>query len=65
LQEYRLNSDEGIVLMGIAEALLRIPDIQTQNLFLKEKLFAGKWQSHLFQRFIAGQFGQYCIAGGR
>ncbi len=48
LQEYSLNSDEGIVLMGIAEALLRIPDVQTQNHFLQEKLFDGKWQSHLF-----------------
>jgi RHH-type proline utilization regulon transcriptional repressor/proline dehydrogenase/delta 1-pyrroline-5-carboxylate dehydrogenase len=48
LQEYSLNSDEGIVLMAIAEALLRIPDIQTQNLFLQEKLFDGKWVRHLF-----------------
>jgi RHH-type proline utilization regulon transcriptional repressor/proline dehydrogenase/delta 1-pyrroline-5-carboxylate dehydrogenase len=48
LQEYNLNSDEGIVLMGMAEALLRIPDIQTQNLFLQEKLFDGKWVNHLF-----------------
>ena len=48
LQEYSLNSDEGIVLMGIAEAFLRIPDIQTQKLFLQEKLFDGKWHSHLF-----------------
>lgn len=46
LQEYSLNSDEGIVLMGIAEALLRIPDTQTQNRFLQDRLLAGKWQSH-------------------
>ena len=46
LQEYSLNSDEGIVLMGIAEALLRIPDSQTQNRFLQDKLLAGQWQSH-------------------
>jgi len=37
LQEYQLNSHEGVVLMGIAEALLRIPDSRTQDLF-----FAGK-----------------------
>ena len=36
LQEYQLNSHEGIVLMGIAEALLRIPDSRTQDLFLLE-----------------------------
>lgn len=47
LQEYSLNSEEGIMLMGIAEALLRIPDIQTQNRFLQEKLAEADWQSHL------------------
>ena len=47
LQEYQLNSHEGIVLMGIAEALLRIPDTHTQDLFLQEKLTSANWQSHL------------------
>lgn len=47
MQEYQLNSHEGIVLMGIAEALLRIPDNRTQDLFLQEKLTAADWQSHL------------------
>jgi len=47
LQEYQLNSQEGVVLMGIAEALLRIPDSRTQDLFLQEKLTGADWQSHL------------------
>ncbi len=47
LQEYQLTSREGIVLMGIAEALLRIPDSRTQDLFLQEKLTTVDWQSHL------------------
>jgi len=47
LREYQLNSEEGIVLMGIAEALLRIPDRTTQDLFLKEKLTHADWQNHL------------------
>jgi len=47
LQEYQLNSGEGVVLMGIAEALLRIPDSRTQDLFLQEKLTGADWQSHL------------------
>ncbi len=34
LQEYQLDSHEGVVLMAIAEALLRIPDSRTQDLFL-------------------------------
>ncbi len=33
--------------MGIAEALLRIPDSRTQDLFLQEKLTGADWQSHL------------------
>ena len=37
LREYQLNSQEGIVLMGIAEALLRIPDSATQDRFLAGK----------------------------
>jgi RHH-type transcriptional regulator, proline utilization regulon repressor / proline dehydrogenase / delta 1-pyrroline-5-carboxylate dehydrogenase len=47
LREYQLNSQEGIVLMGIAEALLRIPDSATQDLFLQEKLTHADWQKHL------------------
>ncbi|HEY8035884.1 MAG TPA: bifunctional proline dehydrogenase/L-glutamate gamma-semialdehyde dehydrogenase PutA [Methylobacter sp.] len=47
LEEYQLNSREGIVLMGIAEALLRIPDSRTQDLLLQEKLAGVDWQSHL------------------
>lgn len=47
LEEYQLNSHEGVVLMGIAEALLRIPDSRTQDLFLQEKLTNADWQSHL------------------
>lgn len=47
LQEYQLDSQEGVILMGIAEALLRIPDPYTQDLFLQEKLTQADWQQHL------------------
>jgi len=47
LHEYQLNSEEGIVLMSIAEALLRIPDHKTQDLFLQEKLTEADWHKHL------------------
>jgi len=47
LEEYQLTSREGIILMGIAEALLRIPDSRTQDLLLQEKLSGVDWQSHL------------------
>jgi RHH-type proline utilization regulon transcriptional repressor/proline dehydrogenase/delta 1-pyrroline-5-carboxylate dehydrogenase len=44
--EYQLDSDEGVILLEIAEALLRIPDNRTQDLFLLEKLSAADWQAH-------------------
>ncbi|MCQ8130884.1 proline dehydrogenase family protein, partial [Methylomonas rivi] len=47
LQEYSLDSAEGIVLMSMAEALLRIPDQATQNRFLREKLADADWHSHV------------------
>ncbi|MEQ1637761.1 MAG: bifunctional proline dehydrogenase/L-glutamate gamma-semialdehyde dehydrogenase PutA [Methylococcales bacterium] len=47
LREYQLDSQEGIVLMAIAEALLRIPDRYTQDQFLQEKLTHVDWQNHL------------------
>ncbi|MGR9117439.1 MAG: bifunctional proline dehydrogenase/L-glutamate gamma-semialdehyde dehydrogenase PutA, partial [Gammaproteobacteria bacterium] len=47
LHEYQLNSEEGIVLMSIAEALLRIPDQTTQDRFLADKLTSAHWHQHL------------------
>ncbi|KAF3984680.1 MAG: bifunctional proline dehydrogenase/L-glutamate gamma-semialdehyde dehydrogenase PutA [Methylococcales symbiont of Hymedesmia sp. n. MRB-2018] len=47
MQEYQLSCDEGLVLMSIAEALLRIPDQHTQDLFLQEKLTEADWHKHL------------------
>ncbi|MDD1612141.1 MAG: bifunctional proline dehydrogenase/L-glutamate gamma-semialdehyde dehydrogenase PutA [Methylococcaceae bacterium] len=46
LHEYQLNSQEGIVLMEIAEALLRIPDAATQDAFLQDKLSSVAWNRH-------------------
>jgi RHH-type proline utilization regulon transcriptional repressor/proline dehydrogenase/delta 1-pyrroline-5-carboxylate dehydrogenase len=46
LHEYQLNSEEGILLMEMAEALLRIPDAATQDVFLQEKLGSADWYKH-------------------
>ncbi|WP_445370244.1 bifunctional proline dehydrogenase/L-glutamate gamma-semialdehyde dehydrogenase PutA [Methylomonas sp. HW2-6] len=46
LQEYGLQSNEGLQLMALAEALLRIPDPATQNRFLQDKLAGGDWRRH-------------------
>ncbi|MGJ8691653.1 MAG: bifunctional proline dehydrogenase/L-glutamate gamma-semialdehyde dehydrogenase PutA [Thalassotalea sp.] len=47
LNEYSLSSEEGIVLMCLAEALLRIPDSKTQDSLIRDKLSKGEWSQHL------------------
>ncbi|MBB3064444.1 bifunctional proline dehydrogenase/L-glutamate gamma-semialdehyde dehydrogenase PutA [Limibacillus halophilus] len=47
LYEYELSSKEGIVLMCLAEALLRVPDADTRDRLIKDKISAADWQSHL------------------
>ena len=47
LREYDLSSQEGVVLMCLAEALLRIPDAYTVDRFIQDKLGSGAWESHL------------------
>ncbi len=43
LQEFSLNTDEGLAMMCLAEALLRIPDVKTANALIKDKVAAAKW----------------------
>jgi RHH-type proline utilization regulon transcriptional repressor/proline dehydrogenase/delta 1-pyrroline-5-carboxylate dehydrogenase len=45
LRHYGLSTPEGVALMCVAEALLRIPDAATQDALLREKLAAGDWSS--------------------
>jgi len=47
MQEYELSSQEGVVLMCLAEALLRIPDQHTVDELIRDKLCSGDWESHL------------------
>ncbi|WP_137921377.1 trifunctional transcriptional regulator/proline dehydrogenase/L-glutamate gamma-semialdehyde dehydrogenase [Hydrogenophaga sp. 2FB] len=47
LQEYALSSQEGIALMCLAEALLRIPDKATRDDLIRDKISRGQWHSHL------------------
>src|ERR1700689_2981907 len=46
LQEFGLSNQEGIALMCIAEALLRIPDDVTADRLIAEKLATGDWSAH-------------------
>jgi len=49
MQSYDLTSQEGLALMTLAEALLRIPDVHTANLLIQDKLSNGDWLS-LFEQ---------------
>lgn len=47
MMEYDLSSEEGTVLMCLAEALLRIPDKETEELLIRDKLTAADWEKHI------------------
>ncbi|PID66228.1 MAG: bifunctional proline dehydrogenase/L-glutamate gamma-semialdehyde dehydrogenase [Gammaproteobacteria bacterium] len=49
LQEYSLDTEEGIILMCLAEALLRIPDAETADALIEDKLSDAAWDKHLSQ----------------
>ncbi|MBS0233039.1 MAG: bifunctional proline dehydrogenase/L-glutamate gamma-semialdehyde dehydrogenase PutA [Proteobacteria bacterium] len=46
MHEYGLATDEGVILMCLAEALLRIPDAETANAFIADKISGGAWEKH-------------------
>ena len=47
LAEYGLSSREGVALMCLAEALLRVPDTETIDALIEDKIGASDWASHL------------------
>ncbi len=47
LQEFALSSQEGVALMCLAEALLRIPDAATRDALIRDKISAGNWRAHV------------------
>ncbi len=49
MQEYSLSSEEGVVLMCLAEALLRIPDADTADKLIADKVGGKDWERHLGQ----------------
>jgi RHH-type proline utilization regulon transcriptional repressor/proline dehydrogenase/delta 1-pyrroline-5-carboxylate dehydrogenase len=47
MHEYSLSSEEGVVLMCLAEALLRIPDAETADRLIADKLGGKDWEKHI------------------
>ncbi|HYJ30127.1 MAG TPA: L-glutamate gamma-semialdehyde dehydrogenase [Allosphingosinicella sp.] len=46
LQEYRLNTSEGVALLSLAEAFLRVPDPETADQLIADKLGDADWRAH-------------------
>lgn len=49
MRQYDLGSEEGVLLMCVAEALLRIPDQETADKLIRDKLGDADWEKHLGQ----------------
>ena len=47
MREYDLSSEEGVLLMCVAEALLRIPDAETADKLIRDKLGDANWKKHV------------------
>ncbi len=47
LAEYGLSTDEGVALMCLAEALLRVPDAETMDALIEDKIAPSSWGEHL------------------
>lgn len=47
MQEYNLSEKEGVLIMCLAEALLRIPDTETADRLIKDKFREAEWAKHL------------------
>ncbi|MEO1539449.1 MAG: bifunctional proline dehydrogenase/L-glutamate gamma-semialdehyde dehydrogenase PutA [Pseudomonadota bacterium] len=47
LAEYGLSTDEGVALICLAEALLRVPDAETIDALIEDKIAPSEWSAHL------------------
>ncbi|MGI9524448.1 MAG: bifunctional proline dehydrogenase/L-glutamate gamma-semialdehyde dehydrogenase PutA [Hyphomicrobiaceae bacterium] len=47
MKEYGFSNEEGVILMCLAEALLRIPDTETADALIADKIGSGRWADHL------------------
>ena len=47
MREYALSSQEGVALMCLCEALLRVPDVATRDALIADKIGGAAWRTHL------------------
>ena len=46
LHQYRLNTAEGVALLSLAEAFLRVPDTETADALIRDKIGGADWAAH-------------------
>ncbi len=49
MEQFGLSNEEGVALMCLAEALLRVPDPDTADALIEEKILSGEWSEHLWR----------------
>ncbi|NVN44978.1 bifunctional proline dehydrogenase/L-glutamate gamma-semialdehyde dehydrogenase PutA [Asaia siamensis] len=67
IQEYDLSSQEGVALMCLAEALLRIPDTATRDALIRDKIATGNWHGHISKNtplFVNAATWGLIVSGG-
>ena len=62
LKEYGLGTAEGVALLCLAEALLRIPDAATADALIEDRIGGANWQQHLGRGGSSGATGRLCPA---
>ena len=61
LSEYGLSSEEGVALMCLAEALLRVPDAATMDTLIEDKIAPSEWGKHLGESHSNLVFWEHCV----
>lgn len=65
LNAYTLSSEEGVLLMRLAESLVRTPDDATARLLLRDKISAGTWLPHLSAKHALVKLGTLGLAAAK
>ena len=65
LNAYSLSSDEGVLLMRLAESLIRTPDPNSARLLLRDKIAAGRWLPHMSAKHALVKLGTLGLAAAK
>ncbi len=61
LAEYDLATEEGVLLMCLAESLLRVPDPETADILIADKIKSADWEQHIGNEDILINASTWCL----